>query len=83
MKPALRHLHRDRAEKVALAEIDAAVTQDRIGCGHMKKEIRQHKMVEVVGALHVAFVGRAERKRDVVISGAYGRGSVASGHWRP
>src|SRR5260370_693322 len=64
---ALRQLHRDRAEKVTLAEIYAAMAQDRVRCGHMEIEVRQHKMVDVVGALHVTFVGRAERKRNVVI----------------
>src|SRR5579883_1908222 len=63
-----RHLHRDRAKEVALANIDAAVTQDRVGGGKMEIEVRQHEMVEVVGALHVPFVGRAERKRNVMVS---------------
>jgi dihydrofolate reductase len=61
------HLHWDRAQKVALADINAAMTQDRVGGCDVEIEVRQHEMVEVIVALHVALVGRAERERDLTI----------------
>jgi outer membrane immunogenic protein len=62
------HLHRDRPEEVLLADIDAAMTQDRVGRGAMEIEVRQHEVVEVIVALHVTFIGGAERERDLAIA---------------
>src|SRR6516225_4952530 len=61
------HLHGDRAQKVALADVNAAMAQDRVGGCDVKIEVRQHEMVEVIVALHVPLVGRAERERDLTI----------------
>jgi hypothetical protein len=65
--PASNHLQRDRAEEIALADIHAAMTQDRVGGGAMKIEVRQHEVVEIIVALHLALVASAERKRDLAI----------------
>ena len=43
------------------------MTQDRVSGCDMEIEVRQYEMVEVVVALHVALIGRAERKRDLTI----------------
>src|SRR5271163_3128388 len=47
---ALSHLQRNRAQKVALADIDAEVAQDGVGGGAMEIKVRQHEVVEVVVA---------------------------------
>src|ERR1700689_5096383 len=62
--------YRDRTQKVALADVHAAMTENRVSGGDVEIEIRQHKMVEVIVALHVARGVPAERKRDL----ALGRG---------
>src|SRR5437764_8513411 len=63
--PASAHLHRDRTQKVALADVDAAMAQDRVGGCDVEIKVRQHEMVETIVALHVALVGGAERERDL------------------
>src|SRR5262249_46798235 len=65
----LGDLHRDCAEEVAFGEIYAAMTEDCVSRSEMKVEVRQREKVEVVGACHVAFVSRTERKRDVAVRG--------------
>jgi hypothetical protein len=40
------HADRDRAEEVALADVDAAVAKDRVRGGQMEIEIREDEMVE-------------------------------------
>src|SRR5580704_3191398 len=65
--PASNHLHRDRAQEIALADLHAAVTQDRVGGGQMEIDVRQHEMVEIIVAFHLALIGRAERKGDLTI----------------
>src|SRR5580692_7785284 len=66
--PASAHLHGDRTQKVALADVNAAMAQDRVGGCDVEIEVRQDKMVEVIVAFHVALVGRAERECDLTIS---------------
>src|ERR1700731_1556797 len=65
---ASSHLHGDRAQEVLLADLDAAVTQDRVGGGQVEIDVRQHEMVEIVVALHLALVGGTERKGDLTIA---------------
>ena len=60
-------LHGDRTKIVALADVNAVMTQNRISGRDMEMEVRQQKMVEVVVALHVTLIGRAERERDLTI----------------
>src|SRR6478672_10462165 len=60
-----RHLHGNRTEEILLSDLHAAVTQDRVGGGEVEIHVRQHEVVEVVVALHLPFVGRAKRKRDL------------------
>jgi hypothetical protein len=43
------------------------MAQDRVSGCDVEIEVREHEMVEVIVALHVALVGRAERERDLVI----------------
>ena len=43
------------------------MTQNRISGRDMEMEVRQQKMVEVVVALHVTLIGRAEREGDLTI----------------
>src|SRR5437899_1555451 len=68
--PGSSHLHRNRAQEVLLADLHAAMAQDRIGGGEMEIDVRQHEMIEIVVALHVALVGRAERECELTIGGA-------------
>ena len=44
-EPALGHLHGDRTQKIAFADVHAAMAQDRIGGCEMEIEVRQHEMV--------------------------------------
>ena len=57
---------RNGAEEIALADLDAAMAGDRVGGGEVEIEIRQHEMIEVVAAVHVA-LGLAERKGDLAL----------------
>src|SRR5258707_9564817 len=66
--PASGHLHWDRTQKVALADVNAAMAQDRVGGCDVEIEVRQYEMVEVIVAFHVALVGRAERECDLTVS---------------
>jgi hypothetical protein len=61
------HLHGYRTKIVALADVNAVVTQNRIGGRNMEMKVRQQKVVEVIGALHVTLIVRAERERDLSI----------------
>ena len=61
--------HRDRAQKIALADVDAAMAQNVVGGREMEIEVGQHKMVEIIGALHTSFVFWAERKADLALGG--------------
>src|SRR6188472_3280120 len=63
--PVLRHLHGYRTEEILLSDLHAAMTQDRVGGGEVEIHVRKHEVVEVVVALHMPFVGRAKRKRDL------------------
>src|SRR5712691_5529539 len=65
--PSSGHPHGDRTQKVALADVNAAMAQDRVGDCDVEIEVRQHEMVEVIVAFHVALVGRAEGERDLTI----------------
>jgi hypothetical protein len=67
-RACLRSSSLDRTQKVALADVNAAMTQDHVGRRDVDIEIRQDEMVEVIVAFHVALVGRAERKCDLMIS---------------
>src|SRR5579871_3883701 len=62
-------LDRNGAKEIPLADVDAIMTQDRVGGGDMEKEVRQQKVVEIVGTVHVALEGRTEGKRDLAIAG--------------
>ena len=44
-EPALRHLHGDCTQKIAFADVHAAMAQDRVGGCEMEIEVRQHEMV--------------------------------------
>jgi hypothetical protein len=44
-EPALGHLHGDCTQKIAFADVHAAMAQDRIGGCEMEIEVRQHEMV--------------------------------------
>ena len=44
-EPALGYLHGDCTQKIAFADVHAAMAQDRIGGYEMEIEVRQHKMV--------------------------------------
>ena len=72
-------LHGDRTKIVALADVNAVMTQNRVSGRDMEMEVRQQKMVEVIVALHVTLIGRAERERDLTIGrrvrSPYGRAS--------
>src|SRR4051812_13329351 len=63
-----QHFHRDRAEKVLLADVDAAMAQDRIGGGEMKIDVRQHEMIEVIVGFHLSLVDRSERKGELTLA---------------
>src|ERR1700732_5060956 len=65
--PTSNHVQRDGTQEIALADIHAAMTQDRVGGGAMEIEVRQHEVVEIIVALHLAFDGATERKRDLAI----------------
>src|ERR1700742_2176725 len=60
------HLERDAADEIALADIDAATADEAIGGGEMEIEVRQHEVIEIIGALHLTFVG-PERKGDLAL----------------
>src|SRR5262245_2469683 len=66
-QPASGHPYGNRAQKVALADVDAAMAQDRVGDCEVEIEVRQHEMIEVIVPLHVTLVARAERERDLTI----------------
>jgi len=57
--PSSGHPHGDRTQKVALADINAAMAQDRVGGCDVEIEVRQHEMVEVIVATIVADVKRS------------------------
>src|SRR5256714_9602847 len=50
------HFQGDRAQEVALADLDAAMAQDRVSRGDVEIEIRQHEVVEIVVAAHLALI---------------------------
>lgn len=60
-------LDRNRAEEVALANFHANVAHNAVGGGKVEIEIRQHEVIEIVGAFHEALV-RPKRKGDFAIS---------------
>src|SRR5438874_11039045 len=68
-----RHLHRDGAEIILLADFDPTVSQNRVGGREMKIDVGQHEMIEVVVALHFSLVGGPERKRDLPIGAGIDR----------
>src|SRR5262245_56716617 len=62
------HLERNGAQKISLANLDAAVAQDRVGCRAMEIDVGQHKVIEVVVALHLALVRGTKRERDLAVA---------------
>src|SRR3569623_1084043 len=65
----------NRPEEVALADVGAEVPRDRIRRCAVEIEVRQHEVVEIIGALHLPLVLAAERKGDL----ALGRGVARHG----
>src|SRR5215813_2310119 len=59
------HLERNGPQKIGFADFDAAVAQDGVGRRAMEIDVGQHKVIEVVGALHLAFVGGSKRECDL------------------
>jgi hypothetical protein len=59
-----RDSHRDGAEEVTLADLDATVPENVVGGGQVKVEVRQCEVVEVVDTSHVPLVARAKRESD-------------------
>jgi hypothetical protein len=55
------------SQEVLLADLQATMTQNRISGGEMEIEVWKHEMVEVAVAFHMAFVGRAKRKRNLTV----------------
>ncbi len=73
---AQRHLNRkcqaQLAQEVALADVHAVMSQDRVGGGRMEEEVRQQPAAQVGQAFHL---DRAVRQldRDVAIFSAFER----------
>src|SRR4051794_27763602 len=63
--PVSRHLQGNRTEEILLSDLHTTMTQNRVGGGEVEISVRQHEVVEVVVAMHLPFVGRAKRKRDL------------------
>src|SRR5262245_27047002 len=61
------HLEWNSPQKIGLADLHAAMAQDGVCRRAMEIDVGQHKVIEVVGALHLAFVGGSERERDFAI----------------
>ncbi len=55
-------LHGDRTAIIALADVNAVVTQTRISGRDMEMEVPQHKMVEVIVAFHGEIDSSADRE---------------------
>src|SRR5271169_3757468 len=60
---------RNLADEILLADLDAAMAENVVGRRAVEIEIRQHEVVEIVVAFHVALLFRAEREGDF----AFGR----------
>ena len=74
MRRRLLLLEGQRAEEVDLADVDAVVTQDRVGRGDVEVEVGQHVVIEVVAAahgvaLHPAVLAGALLGADEVVAG--------------
>ena len=59
-------LYGDRTKIVALGNFNAAMAQNCISGCDMEMEVRQQKMDEIIGAVHVPR-GRAEREGDLTL----------------
>src|SRR5271169_4543536 len=65
---ASRHLDRDGAQEIPLADVHTAMPQDGVGGGEMEIEVRQDEVVEIVAAFHLGLIG-SEWKRDLAVGG--------------
>jgi hypothetical protein len=63
----------DRSDKVALADLHPAMPQNGVGGGEMEIVVRQHKVIEIVGAFHQATGAAAKREFDVAVDGGINR----------
>src|SRR2546428_755853 len=54
--PSSGHPHRERTQKIALEDVDAAIAKDRVGDCDVEIEVPQHERVNVNVAFHVALV---------------------------
>src|SRR5262249_2043102 len=62
------HLHGNGAEEVLLADVHAAMTQDRVGRGEVEVDVGQYEVIEIIVALHLALVDGPERKGDLAVA---------------
>src|SRR5262245_17980559 len=67
LERASQHLQRNATQKICLADIHAAMTQDRVGGGEVEIHVRQHEDGEIVVTLHLPLLARAERNGDLSI----------------
>src|SRR5580658_741730 len=58
------HLDGDRADKVLLTDLQAAMAQYHVSGGDVEIEVRQHKVDEIIGSIHLPLFG-TERERDL------------------
>lgn len=67
-RPCLRssHLYGDSTKIVTLGDFNSAMAQNCICGGDMEMKVRQQKMDEIVGAVHLPRA-RAERERDLTL----------------
>src|ERR1700723_2529991 len=57
------HLDGDRADKILLAYLQAAMAQDCVSGSDVKIKVWQHKVDEIIGSIHLPLFG-TERERD-------------------
>src|SRR5262249_59845572 len=55
-------------EEVLLADVETAMTQDRVGRGEVEVDVGQHEVVKIIVALHLALVHGPEWKRDLAVA---------------
>src|ERR1043166_7724345 len=67
-------------EKIALADLDTAMTQDVVGGGGVEIEVRQHEADQELLALERQGLLRADRKGDILLGGRVDVGGFGALH---